>query len=265
MCLLVLAWRCHPQYRVVAAANRDEYHARAAAPLAAWDDLPAVAGGRDLEAHGTWFAVDRGRRFGMVTNFREFGRRRRSAPSRGALIPAYLAGEVPPAEYLAALETDAPGYAGFSLLLGDGTSLWYACNRADVFARELPPGVYGLSNEFLDSPWPKLIRVRQRFEALLASPAAADRTALAAGMLDMLADREVPPIPPSSDATPAGLTPERARRLAAPFVLDETYGTRCSTVLTVSSAGSLALVERRFDAHGAVAGETEYLLNDTDT
>lgn len=254
MCLLVLAWRCHPRYRIVVAANRDEFHARAAAPLAPWTDLPGVAGGRDLQAGGAWFAVDATQRFGIVTNFREFGRRRRSAPSRGGLIPAYLSGSSRPDESLRALETDAPGYAGFNLLLGDRDSLWYASNRADVFARELPPGIYGLSNEFLDTPWPKLVRVRERFAALLASPAAESRDSLAARLFALLSDRETAPV----DSLPPGdLSPEWARKLSAPFVLDPEYGTRCSTILTADDE-QMALVERRFDADGRVSGQSDY-------
>ena len=141
MCLLVLAWRIHPRFRLVVGANRDEFHARPAAPLAPWTDIEGIVGGRDLLANGAWFAVDARRRVGIVTNFREFGRRRRSAPSRGGLIPGYLSGDGAPEEYLRALETDAPGYAGFNLLLADHRSLWYASNRADLFARELPPGI----------------------------------------------------------------------------------------------------------------------------
>jgi uncharacterized protein with NRDE domain len=251
MCLLVLAWRHHPRYRLVVAANRDEFHARPAAPLAPWPDIPGVVGGRDLQAGGAWFATDARDRFGIVTNFREFGRRRSNAPSRGGLIPAYLAGNQPPGDWLRGLEPAAPGYAGFNLLLGDRGSLWYASNRADVFARELPPGVYGLSNEFLDTPWPKLVRVRERFTALLASAAADDRDALTARLLTLLADRETAP----PESLPAGdLSPEWARKLSAPFVLDPEYGTRCSTILTSDDAGQ-TLVERRFDAEGRMTGQ----------
>ena len=256
MCLLVLAWRCHPRYRVVVAANRDEFHAREAAPLAPWSDLPGVIGGRDLQAKGAWFAVDPQQRFGIVTNFREFGRRRRSAPSRGGLIPAYLAGTAAPGEYFATLETDAPGYAGFNLLLGDRHSLWYASNRADQFARELPPGIYGLSNEFLDTPWPKVVRVREHFADLLSRPRTDDR-AFTEQLFDMLADRRTAAV----EHLPTGdLSPEWARKLSAPFVLDEGYGTRCSTILT-ADADSLALVERRFDAEGRISGQSEHRLN----
>jgi uncharacterized protein with NRDE domain len=256
--LLVLAWRSHPRYRLVVAANRDEFHARPAAPLAPWEDIPGVVGGRDLQASGAWLAADTQGRFGVVTNFREFGHRRRSAPSRGGLIPAWLAAPLAPADYLRSLETDAPGYAGFNLLLADGDSLWYASNRADVFARELSPGRHGLSNEFLDTPWPKLVRVRARFDRLLDSPLAMDRPTLARELFALLGDREMAP----ADELPTGdLSPEWARKLSAPFVLDASYGTRCSTVVTISDTGELFMAERRFDADGNLTGETERVLN----
>jgi uncharacterized protein with NRDE domain len=263
MCLLVLAWRCHPRYELVVAANRDEFHARPSAPLAAWPDMPGVAGvagGRDLQAGGAWFAVDGRRRFGIVTNFREFGRRRRSAPSRGGLIPAFLAGTESAEAWLNRLEVDAPGYAGFNLLLGDHHGLWYASNRADRFARPLDPGIYGLSNEFLDTPWPKVVRVRHQFEAALASTEADDRSWLSMQLFAMLEDRE----PAPEELVPPGDLPhEWARKLSAPFVLDATYGTRCSTILTVDVDGALALTERRFDAAGRTTGESEHRLNGT--
>jgi uncharacterized protein with NRDE domain len=255
--LLVLAWRAHPRYRLVVAANRDEFHARPAAPLAPWPEMAGVVGGRDLQAGGAWFAVGAAHRLGIVTNFREFGRQRRSAPSRGGLIPAYLSGTRPPGDFLQLLEADAPGYSGFNLLLADRNSLWYASNRADQFARELPPGIYGLSNEYLDTPWPKLVRVRARFEALLQAESA-DPESMAADLFAMLADRETAP----PDSVPPGdLTPEWARKLSAPFVLDAGFGTRCSTVLTVSEPGTSRIIERRFDSTGAQTGQSEHLLN----
>jgi uncharacterized protein with NRDE domain len=257
MCLLVLAWRTHPRFPLVVAANRDEFHARAAAPLGNWDDVPGMIGGRDLQAGGAWFAVDARRRCGIVTNFREFGRRRRSAPSRGGLIPAYLAGAHAPGDFLQSIETDAPGYAGFNLLLADHESLWYASNRADQFARAMSPGIYGLSNEFLDTPWPKLLRVRTRFTQLMQAPGG-DETALVASLFEMLDDRAMTPDGPLS---PGDLSPEWARKLSAPFVLDASFGTRCSTVLTISTDGALRIAERRFDADGKPSGETERVLN----
>ncbi len=256
MCLLVVAWRCHPDHRLVVAANRDEYHARPTAPLAPWSDTAGIVAGRDLQANGTWLAIDGRARFGSVTNFREFGRRKRSAPSRGGLVPAYLGQPGTAREYLQGLETDAPGYAGFNLLLADEDSLWYASNRADQFARPLSPGIYGLSNEFLDTPWPKLLRVKARIAELLRAPS--QLQVLFEALFAVLADRE-----PADPATlpESELSPEWARKLSAPFVLDPAYGTRCSTVLTIGNDGAVTLAERRFDSDGQQSGITEHSLN----
>ena len=233
MCLLVLAWRCSARYRLVVAANRDEYHERPAAPLAKWPPPAELLAGRDLRAQGTWLAIDRERRFGVVTNFRELQRTRAGAPSRGDLIPRYLgtahgaAGSG--AAFFAALAGRAQQYSGFNLLLTDEASLWYGSNRATPFARELPPGVYGLSNELLDTPWPKLQRVRTGFEAWLRA-----RRARGSGteeLFALLADR-IPaagPLPVDE----GGLPREWQRALSAPFVLLPVYGKRCSNVLVL--------------------------------
>ena len=255
MCLLVLAWQVHPRYSLVVAANRDEYHQRPAAPLAKWPPPGEIIAGRDLRAQGTWLGVDRRRRFGAVTNFRELQRPRRSAPSRGNLIPQYLNASAGAAEFLAALEVDASGYSGFNLLLADGASLWYASNRADRFARPLAPGIYGLSNEFLDTPWPKLRRVRERFQSWLSDRDAASP----ADLFAMLEDRTR--ISAQEALPKSGISAEWEQVLSSPFVVHPDYGTRCSTVLLLEPSGALYLTERRFDAPGFLSGETEFKLN----
>ena len=253
MCLLVLAWQAHPRYRLVVAANRDEFHERPTAPLAKWPAPEEILAGRDLRANGTWLGLDHRRYFGVITNFRELQRPRPEAPSRGALIPRYLA-DGSAAAFLSRLEPEAPRYSAFNLLLTDSDSLWYASNRAQPFARELPPGVYGLSNQFLDTPWPKLRRVRRRFDAWLNDPANASATGLFALLDDRAtatADEELPQ---------TGVTPEWERVLSAPFVLHPDYGTRCSTVLLLEPSGAGYLAERRFDSSGTRTGETEFVL-----
>ncbi|MGB6605491.1 MAG: NRDE family protein [Steroidobacteraceae bacterium] len=255
MCLLVLAWQAHPRYRLVVAANRDEYHERPAAPLAKWPEAPLIAG-RDLRAQGTWLGLDRGRRFAVVTNFRELQRPRAAAPSRGGLIPQYLTGTAGPAEFLKRLEPQAGGYAGFNLLLADGTTLAYGSNRATPFARALPPGVYGLSNELLDTPWPKLQRVRAGFEEWLGTSRAG-----AAQLFALLSDRRQA----GNDAGGTGGLPREWQQvLSAPFVLHPVYGTRCSTVVLLEPDGAVYLAERRFDAAGEPSSETEFHLNASD-
>src|ERR1700730_7722812 len=182
MCLLVLAWQTHPRYRLVVAANRDEYHERPAAALEKWPPPAALIAGRDLRAQGTWRAVDGERRCGVVTNFRELQPARAGAPSRGELIPRYLgapAGASLGAQhFFAALDPRASRYSGFNLLLTDQDSLWYGSNRSTPFARALAPGTYGLSNELLDTPWPKLQRMRRGFEARLRQGESASAPAL---------------------------------------------------------------------------------------
>lgn len=255
MCLLVLAWAAHPRYRLIVAANRDEFHDRPAAALTKWPEPPHILAGRDLRASGTWLGLDPARRFGVVTNFRELQGREPAAPSRGRLIPHYLASADRPGQFFARLEPAAKEYSGFNLLLTDAASLWYGSNRAAPFARELPPGVYGLSNELLDTPWPKLVRVKARFQQWLAQP-----DATAAGLFALLADRTEAaeadgPLPTG------GLPREWEQILSAPFVAHPTYGTRCSTVLLLEAGGALYLAERRFDAAGEPAGESEFRLN----
>jgi uncharacterized protein with NRDE domain len=255
VCLLVIAWQAHPRYRLVVAANRDEFHGRAAAALHEWSDEPGILGGRDLEAGGTWLALDRARRLGVITNFSELQRPAAGAPSRGRIIPDYLSQEGGAREFLADLAGAADRYSGFNLLLCDAGELWYASNRASRFARPLPPGVYGLSNHLLDTPWPKVERVRRAFRAWLEGAAARGTDAL----MDMLADRSPAPAPASDEVPQSGLSPEWDRVLSSPFVLNAQYGTRCSTAVLVEHDGAMLVRERRFDAAGAVLGESEVL------
>ena len=148
MCLIVLAWRKHPDFPLIVAANRDEFHARPAAPAAFWEDQPGILAGRDLEARGTWMGVSRSGRFAAVTNFRG-AYEPRAAESRGSLVTRFLAGGEKPRAYASGLQKTL--YSGFNLLATDGEELWWTSNR-DGTPRNLAPGVYGLGNALLDSP-----------------------------------------------------------------------------------------------------------------
>jgi uncharacterized protein with NRDE domain len=254
MCLLVLAWQVHPRYELVVAANRDEFHERPTEPMARWPAPDDIIAGRDLRAGGTWLALNRARRFGIVTNFRELQPAAANSPSRGHLIPAYLRNPDPTARHLQQLEPLAARYSGFNLLLSDRESLWYVSNRAARFARPLPPGIYGLSNELLDTPWPKLQRVRRRFDPLLTQPGAVSKEAL----FEILAD----PTQAGVDETlpDTGVSREWEQLLSSPFISTEDYGTRCSTLVMVEKSGAVSLTERRFSSRGKPSGETEFDL-----
>jgi uncharacterized protein with NRDE domain len=256
MCLLVLAWQSHPRYRLIVAANRDEFHDRPAAPLGWWPDDPSILAGRDLRGAGTWMGAARSGRFGVVTNFRELERPAAGAPSRGELVTHFLSAATSPREYLDDLHGRAARYAGFSLLLGGPASLYYYSNRNSSAAKPLERGVYGLSNHWLDSPWPKLLRTRTRLSELVAADRADPES-----LFELLADR----VPADLDETPdTGLPPEWERALSSPFVVHDRYGTRCSTVLLVEHDGRTTMCERRFDTSGNTTGATRLEFTSAD-
>jgi uncharacterized protein with NRDE domain len=166
MCLIVLAWRKHPDLPLIVAANRDEFHARPAAPAAFWDDQPQILAGRDLEARGTWMGVSRSGRFAAVTNFRG-AKEPRATESRGALVTRFLTNGSRAADYIDHVKTSL--YSGFNLLASDGEELWWMSNRGGEPHR-LEPGIYGLGNTLLDAP--EVDAIKQSFgEALDPGPA----------------------------------------------------------------------------------------------
>jgi uncharacterized protein with NRDE domain len=239
MCLLLVAWKLHPRHDLVLAANRDELHERPTGALDHWTDLDGVTGGRDLVAGGTWLAVHRDGRFAAVTNYRGGESMPNGGPSRGELITRFLSGSAGPGGWLESLARSAGDYAGFNLLVGDGESLWYASNRAPQFARPLPPGVHGLSNDLLGTPWPKLELGVAAMRAHVDS-GRVDPTPL----FDTMARQDSTP---TSLPWPSG---------SGPFIAHERFGTRASTLLWREPGAASHFVERRFGPLGRPLGET---------
>ena len=254
MCLIYVAWRRHPRYRLVVAANRDEYHARPAAPAHWWDDAPGVLAGRDLEAGGTWLGITRGGRFAAITNYRDSARLA-EAPSRGALVSAFLAGDGSAPDHLGRVAAQGRHYNGFSLLAMDGETLAFTSNRARGAGR-LDPGVYGLSNHLLDTPWPKVTEGKAELERLVAAP-----EVRVPDLFALLAGRG----PEGSDGAEAlcadtGSDSGRMEWRASRFILGGDYGTRTSTVVLLDADGAGVFVERSFDPRGVAVGEVAFRL-----
>lgn len=248
MCTLLFAWRVDAAAPLIVAANRDEFYARPTAPAQRWADAPRVFAGRDLLAGGTWLGVAVGAalgvapggRFAALTNVREPSvPAPADARSRGQLVADFLRGEQGPAEYLAGL--DAAAYPGFNLVVADPRALWYLSNRSGP-PRALDPGVYGISNAGLDTPWPKVVRGRERLAALVAAGAATT-----GALLDLLADRA-----PANDAelpdTGVGLALERM--LSPLCIVGPEYGTRSSTALRIARDGTVEFHERSLGPPG---------------
>lgn len=252
MCLIAFAWDAHPAFRLVVAANRDELYARPTAPADWWADAPDVLAGRDLREGGTWMGITRGGRFAAVTNFRDPGLAQlANAPSRGALVADFLRGSADAEAYARGLAGRAAAYNGFNLLVGDDGGLFYLSNRAEG-VRRLEPGVYGLSNHLLDTPWPKVVRARAAMADALRRVDGVVADGWDAGLWEMLADRVLA----ADDALPdTGVGMERERLLSPPFIHGDVYGTRASTVLTLSRDGAARFVER--SVRSGEAGWTE--------
>ena len=273
MCLIYVAWRRHPRYRLIVAANRDEYHARPAAPAHWWQDAPGVLAGRDLEAGGTWMGITREGRFAAVTNYRDPSAPRADGPSRGALVGAFLAGGEPARDYLERVAEDGHRYNGFSLLAMDGETLGFVSNRARGVTC-LEPGIFGLSNHLLDTPWPKVVSGKAVLERLVA-----ESRVRASDLLALLAPHDPASVEafhrdatgggnPRHGSEPAEAPPAdngddfgRGRSRSSRFILGDAYGTRASTVVLLEPGAAGAFVERSFDARGAIAGDVVFDLD----
>ena len=247
MCLIVVAWRARADLPLAVAANRDEWRERAA-EAARWWDTPPILAGRDLQAGGTWMGVTREGRFAAVTNFRDPADKRSTARSRGGLVTEFLASGAAALDFAQALRARSGDYNGFNLILGDGETLAYFGSREGT-ARAIEPGVHGLSNHLLDEPWPKVLRGREAMQAALRDDDPAPR------LFDMLSDRDGAP-DERLPATGVGLAWER--RLAAPLITGDDYGTRASTVLTISDRGEAFFEERTRAPDGSTAAISQY-------
>jgi uncharacterized protein with NRDE domain len=238
MCLIVFAWQVIPGMPLIAAANRDEFYDRPTTPACWWDDHPQVYAGRDLQGGGTWLGVTRDGRFAAITNIRASSEKRPDAPSRGALVADYLIGQTGPQEYVAKIAADSHIFNGFNLLVGDSNQLVWFTNGNTSDPRNgqvLAPGIYGLSNDLLDSPWPKVVRTKAQFASLLCQCAPQE------AFFDMLSDTTR-----ASDCRlpKTGVPLEWERLLSAVCIESTNYGTRSSTVVQLHADKVAMLSER---------------------
>ncbi len=252
MCLAIVAINRTKELPLLMVGNRDEYHGRATAGLHWWDDQPDVLAGRDLVAGGTWFGVTRGSRFGLVTNYRETPQQGKQ--SRGHLLTHFFASDLSPRLYARNLTLDA--YAGFNLIIGDlNGDVLYVSNRADKPITELGDGVHAVSNALLDTPWPKLVRVRDAVNVWFGDPGH-DAETLYQPLRDMTQSAE--PDTPDLD-----IPPDVNRALTAPFIVGERYGTRSTSILMLGERGDCAFFERRFNPAGEAVGESSTRFSPT--
>ncbi len=249
MCLILFAIDAHLRFPLLVAANRDERYTRPSRPMQWWQDAPQLLAGQDLEAGGTWLGITRAGRFAAITNVREGVPRESWQRSRGELTREFLLGDANPADYAAAAHRSGEHYAGFNLLIGDGNEFYYCSNRGQA-PRRLGAGIYGLSNDNLDSAWPKVRSGKLALQQLLHNP-----EPRADELLQILADTHQPDDRELPD-TGVGLMLERV--LASRFIATDNYGTCASTALLVADDGHVEAVEQNFRSGGETADRFRY-------
>ena len=249
MCLIVFSWQSHPDYPLVVLSNRDEFYTRRTRPAAWWGQAVSLLGGRDDEAGGTWLGINRRGRIALLTNVRAPSERNPHAPSRGLLVLSALQSPQPLGGWLVEQSRRAQIYNGFNLLVaeplarGAGTRarparMHYYSNRLGTPPRALAPGIYGLSNAFLDTPWPKVTRAVASFACQLAQRV--DPVA----MMQLMSDRSVAR---DRNLPSTGVPLEWERALSAIQIRANSYGTRTTSIVTVRRDGLVTFIERSFE------------------
>lgn len=238
MCLILFAWKAHPDYRLILAANRDEFYDRPARKAGWWEEHPDLLAGKDLQAGGTWMGVTRKGKFAAITNYRQLPFTATYETSRGNLVKDYLVEDLSPKSYFAYLKENGSKYEGFNLLFGDADELYYYSNRGERNGL-VPEGVYGLSNHLLDTPWPKVRRGKAAFEKAL------DGNEQSTGQyIELLRDKK---IAPDEELPETGIGIQKERWLSAMFIESPGYGTRSSTALMIGRNNRARFEERGWD------------------
>lgn len=248
MCLIVFAYKTHPEFPLIVVANRDEFYTRATRSAHFWTQHPEVFAGRDLESReqGTWIGINKVGRFAAVTNFREIGRREMdmneavSRHSRGELTANFLCSSSPIEKYLKTVQQQAQSYKGFNLLLWENENLFYASNRTTNY-QALTPGIYGLSNGVLDSAWPKVLHAKQELISILEHSFNAETLLGILMSREQAADHHLPK---------TGIDIESERLLSPCFIHSDSYGTRASTVLLMHKNRHITFLEQNWNAKG---------------
>ncbi len=235
MCLIVFAWKLVPECPLILAANRDEFFVRPTQPASWWDDHPDVFAGRDLQAGGTWLGIERSGRFAALTNIRNGVPRDDNKRSRGELVADYLCQRIDPLDYLTQVRDRAHEYHGFNLVFGDEHALHWITNGTEVEFKSLEPGIYGLSNGSLDTPWPKVVRAKAQFASLLCQGAPDD------AYFEMLSDTTRAA---DSRLPDTGVSLEWERLLSPICIESDDYGTRASSLVRLRAGGQVELREQ---------------------
>ncbi len=237
MCLLLFGVKASTSFPLILAANRDEFYQRPTAAMDFWQENPSILAGKDMEHGGTWFGINTKGRFAALTNYRDLSTLRQNAPSRGNIIVNFLESDHNMLDDLKILREKASCYNGFNLLVGNGHHLYHFSNQNQKIT-PVPPGVHGLSNHFLNTPWPKVATGKKALARAIHADNLTPET-----LFDLLSDSSHPPDHLLPD-TGVGL--EWEQLLSPMFIKSPSYGTRSSVVMCITSQGEIQVTERTY-------------------
>lgn len=235
MCLISFNWLDHPTYKLVLVANRDEFYNRKSISLHLWDS--GIYAGKDLEGGGTWMGFHPNGKFAALTNYRGLSERPAHPISRGMLVKNFLENEEEPLEYLGKIKEMSENYQGFNLLVAQDDEMAYFSNHLPSI-QNVSPGLHGLSNSFLDTPWPKLVSAKDELSVLLENPEIKK-----SDLMIMLQSRA---FPPDEHLPQTGIPMELERNLSAQFIeIGEEYGTVNTSGLLWRHDGNIDFWEKQ--------------------
>lgn len=246
MCLINFQLEDHPNYKLIIAANRDEFYERPTAPVQFWEDYPDVLAGKDLLQMGTWLGMTKQGRFAALTNFRNPEHMQSGEVSRGEIVKTYLTGDASPIDFLASLKKNRKNYAGFNVIVGNPDQLIHYNNILNEMT-EISPGTHRLSNHTLDTPWPKVVKGKNKLREYVMNQEDIQPERL----FEIVSDAEKAD---DKNLPDTGVGLEMERKLSPLFIKTPDYGTRSSTVLLIDRGNHVTFVERTYDK-GALAAE----------
>lgn len=237
MCLIVFANKVHKNYKLIFAANRDEFYNRPAEQAGFWKDNPELLAGKDLKAGGTWMGITKSGRFAAITNYRDMKNIKDNAPSRGKITLDYLCSDISAQEYFLSIKDSLKYYNGFNLILGSIDNLFYLSSIAGEI-KEITPGIHGLSNAFLDTAWPKVEKSKLNLNEAIKSDNITEEE-----LMKTLSDKN---FADDENLPDTGVSKELEKVLSSVFIKTVNYGTRCSTILLVDNLNNVKFVEKSY-------------------
>ena len=238
MCLIVIGYNYHPGYKLIFAANRDEFYQRPSSSADFWNDEPSLLAGKDLKEGGTWCGITRNGRFAAITNYRDMKSIKKDALSRGTIVTDFLLGTSSPEFYSKGLKDNADLYNGYGLIFGDKSGLYFFSNLAKKLIK-IETGIHGLSNHLLNTPWFKVIKGKG-----LLKKAIDKKDNFVDDLFLMLSDKT---LSPENELPDTGLTKEIEKSISSIFVETPDYGTRSSTVILIDKNDNVTFIEKSLD------------------